>query len=249
MMHSAKEIKEKMLSLRNDAQRTTLMRFFKTEPGAYGAGDEFLGIRVPETRTVVKMTDKDLPLAETEQLLSSPWHEVRLCGLLILVAQYERLSRHADDASRRRRDALVTFYLNHADSVNNWDLVDASAPKILGNWLLAPTSLGNPQTILDDLAHSDNLWRRRISMVCTLTPTQHGDPSWCLRYAEMHLHDPHDLMQKATGWMLREMGKHVSMDLLRSFLQQHARQMPRTMLRYAIEKFDAAERKNWMNKG
>ena len=86
-------------------------------------------------------------------------------------------------------------------------------------------------------------------MVCTLTPTQHGDPSWCLRYAEMHLHDPHDLMQKATGWMLREMGKHVSMDLLRSFLQQHARQMPRTMLRYAIEKFDAAERKNWMNKG
>ena len=245
-IRTAKEITDKLLSLRDDRQRAVLMRFFKTGPGEYGEGDEFLGIKVPTTRQVVKLADKDFPLSETELLLNSPWHEVRLCGLLILVKQYVLLSRRTEDEATKRRNDIVAFYLHHADSANNWDLVDTSAPKILGHWLMNPTVLGDPQTILDELAQSDSLWRRRISMVCTLTPTQHGDPSWCLRYAEMHLHDRHDLMQKAVGWMLREMGKHVSMELLRSFLHQHAQEMPRTMLRYAIEKFDESERKRFM---
>lgn len=248
MLNTAKEIIDEMMLLRNDAQRTVLMGFFKTGPGEYGEGDKFLGIRVPTTRNVVKKIASDFPLDETGQLLLSPWHEVRLCGLLFLVAQYERVAHRDGDEAKKNRDNLVSFYLRHADRVNNWDLVDASAPKILGNWLTSSTALGDPQAIIDQLAHSDNLWQRRMSMVCTLTPIQQGDPSWCLRYAEIHLHDTHDLMQKAVGWMLREMGKHVSMDLLRAFLHQHAHEMPRTMLRYAIERFDTQERKVFMGK-
>ena len=130
--------------------------------------------------------------------------------------------------------------------------MDLSAPKILGSWLLLPTHLGDgtdnyKRQVLDELAMSDNLWRKRISMVCTWKTSQQGDPSWCLRYAEMHLHHPHDLMHKAVGWMLREVGKRVSMDLLREFLHQHAHEMPRTALRYAIEKMSESERKQWLD--
>ena len=239
-------ITDRLIALRNDRQRDILMRFFKTGAGEYGEGDEFLGIKVPVTRSVVKIVDKNLPLAETEQLLLSPWHEVRLCALLILVEQFGRVANRSDQESMKQRDAIVSFYLHHADQINNWDLVDASAPKIIGRWLMCPTNLGKQRNIIDALAHSSHLWRQRISMVCTLTPTQQGDPSWCLRYAEIHLHATHDLMQKAVGWMLREMGKHVSMDLLREFLNQHAHEMPRTMLRYAIERFDEAERHDFM---
>ena len=139
------------------------------------------------------------------------------------------------------------MYLQYAYQANNWDLVDLSAPKILGRWLLLPTLITTPKLqVLDELAHSDNLWKKRMSIVCSWTTSRDGDPSYCLRYAEMHLHHPHDLMHKAVGWMLREMGKYVSMDLLRAFLQQHAHEMPRTSLRYAIEKMDDDERKYWM---
>ncbi len=248
VLQDAKQITERLLALRDDTQRAVLMRFFKTGPGAYGAGDEFLGIKVPVTRSVVKRVDRNLPLSETGKLLGSPWHEVRLCGLLILVEQFSRIVGLRSPEAMKQRDAIVSFYLRHADRINNWDLVDASAPKIIGCWLLCPTALGQQRDILDTLARSGHLWRQRISMVCTLTPTQQGDPSWCLRYAEFHLHATHDLMQKAVGWMLREMGKHVSMDLLRSFLDQHAHEMPRTMLRYAIEKFDEAERHDFMSR-
>ena len=120
--------------------------------------------------------------------------------------------------------------------------------KILGHWLLLPTYVPTPkQQVMDRLAHSTCLWEQRMSMVCTWKTTQAGDPSWCLRYAEIHLHHPHDLMQKAVGWMLREMGKRISMDLLRDFLRQHARTMPRTALRYAIEKMSDDERHYWMH--
>ncbi len=248
VLQDAKQITERLLALRDDTQRAVLMRFFKTGPGAYGAGDEFLGIKVPVTRSVVKRVDRNLPLSETGKLLGSPWHEVRLCGLLILVEQFSRIVGLRSPEAMKQRDAIVSFYLRHADRINNWDLVDASAPKIIGCWLACPTALGQQRDILDTLARSGHLWRQRISMVCTLTPTQQGDPSWCLRYAELHLHATHDLMQKAVGWMLREMGKHVSMDLLRSFLDQHAHEMPRTMLRYAIEKFDEAERHDFMSR-
>lgn len=246
VLKDAQQITDRLLALRNDCQCDILMRFFKTGAGEYGEGDEFLGIKVPVTRGVVKIVDKNLPIAEIEQLLLSPWHEVRLCALLILVEQFGRVANRCDQGAMSQRDAIVSFYLRHADRINNWDLVDASAPKIIGRWLMCPTTMGKQCDIIDALAHSSHLWRQRISIVCTLTPTQQGDPSWCLRYAEIHLHATHDLMQKAVGWMLREMGKHVSMDLLRNFLDQHAQEMPRTMLRYAIEKFDETERHDFM---
>lgn len=230
-----------------------LMRFFKTAPGEYGYGDEFLGVRVPKTRKVAKQVAKGFPLSEIPELLMNRWHEVRLCGFLILVDQFERLAtkRLTDDAEAIcRRDEIVALYLQYAEQANNWDLVDLTAPKILGHWLLLPTNQGNDdykRHMLDELAVSPCLWKQRMSIVCTWKTSQQGDPSWCLRYAEIHLHHPHDLMHKAVGWMLREMGKRVSMDLLRDFLRQHAQKMPRTALRYAIEKMSDEERRMWMN--
>ena len=250
-MTTAKEIIGYMESLRNEEQRGNLMRFFKTAPGEYGYGDEFLGLKVPETREVVK-TAKDIPLNEVPALLMSKWHEVRLCGLLILVSKFEKLAAKRlenDEKAIRGRDEILTMYLRYAERANNWDLVDLSVHKILGHWLLLPSNLGDrdyKRKVLDELAASDNLWKQRMSIVCSWKTSQQGDPSWCLRYAEIHLHHPHDLMHKAVGWMLREMGKRVSMELLRDFLRQHAHEMPRTMLRYAIEKMSEEERKLWM---
>ena len=251
---TAKEIIQHMESLQDDEQRRILMGFFKTGSDEYGEGDEFLGLKVPQTREVVKAVPKDFPLSEVPELLMSHWHEVRLCGLLILVAKFERLATkklERDENAIKGRDEILTLYLQYAEQANNWDLVDLSVHKILGHWLLLPTHLGSDDknlriSILDSLAQSDNLWKQRMSIVCSWKTSQMGDPSWCLRYAEIHLHHPHDLMHKAVGWMLREMGKRVSMDLLRDFLRQHAHEMPRTMLRYAIEKMPEQERQYWM---
>ena len=279
---TASDIIEYMESLRNEKQRAVLMRFFKTGPGQYGEGDEFLGLKVPQTREVVKVVDKDFPLSEVPELLMSKWHEVRLCGLLILVAKFEKLAtkRLANNAeAAHQRDEILKLYLQYAERANNWDLVDLSTHKILGNWLLLPTFLGGDELdlrkdhkdtqenyqamygggkldmhedykvrVMDELAASPCLWKQRMSMVCTWKTIQQGDSAWCLRYAEVHLHHPHDLMQKAVGWMLREMGKRISMDLLREFLQLHAHEMPRTALRYAIEQMDEDERREWMTR-
>jgi len=234
--------------MRDEDQRQALMRFFKTGKGQYGEGDEFLGLKVPQTRQVVKEC-ASLPLQEIPALLTHRYHEIRLCGFLLLVWRFERMASKrlaADAAAMAARDEVVTMYLRHAHWANNWDLVDLSAPKILGRWLLLPTALGDKTSIIDELAHSGNLWRQRMSMVCTWTTSSYGDASWCLRYALLHLHHPHDLMHKAVGWMLREMGKQVGMDVLRDFLTLHAREMPRTTLRYAIEKMPPDERRRWM---
>ncbi|MBR0274873.1 MAG: DNA alkylation repair protein [Prevotella sp.] len=250
---TASEIITYMESLHDEEQRQVLMRFFKTAPGEYGYGDEFLGIKVPLTREVVKMAAKDTPLSEIPKLLICRWHEVRLCALLILVWHFERQATRRlvnDQEAIKRRDDILKLYLKYAGQANNWDLVDMSAPRILGHWLMLPSALGDRDyklRVLDDLAASPCLWRQRMSMVCTWKTTQMGDASWCLRYAEIHLHHPHDLMHKAVGWMLREMGKRVSMDLLRDFLHRHVHEMPRTALRYAIEKMDEEERRYWMN--
>ena len=249
-MMKAREIIGYMESLRDEKQRRELMRFFKTGPGEYGEGDEFLGLKVPQTREVVKLTGSDLPIDEVPQLLMSRWHEVRLCGLLIMVARFEKLATKRlvnNEQAIDSRYGIVRIYLQYAEQASNWDLVDLSAPKILGHWLLLPTRLGDKRAIVDELAASTNLWRQRMSMVCTWKTSQQGDPSWCLRYAEWHLHHPHDLMHKAVGWMLREMGKRCSMDLLRQFLEQHVHEMPRTALRYAIEKMPPDERRHWLN--
>ena len=250
---TAKEIIQYMESLHDEEQRQVLMRFFKTAPGEYGYGDEFLGIKVPKTREVVKAAAKDTPLSEIPELLMCRWHEVRLCGLLILVWHFERLTakRLINDAEAiRKREEILTLYLKYAEQANNWDLVDMSAPKILGAWVACPAPSKEEENkkkeVLDELATSTNLWKQRMSIVCTWKTSQMGDASWCLRYAEIHLHHPHDLMHKAVGWMLREMGKRVSMDLLRDFLRQHVHEMSRTTLRYAIEKMDDKERTYWM---
>ena len=265
-MTRAQEIISYMESLRDEKQRRILMGFFKTAPGQYGYGDEFLGLKVPQTREVVKAAERDFPLEEVPELLMSCWHEVRLCGLLILVSKFEKQATKRlenNEEAIRRRDEIVTMYLQYAERANNWDLVDLSVHKILGHWLLLPSNLGvstlssphewNPdmrldykRQVLDELAASNCLWKQRMSIVCTWKTSQMGDPSWCLRYAEIHLHHPHDLMHKAVGWMLREMGKRCSMELLRNFLRQHVHEMPRTTLRYAIEKMSEQERKEWM---
>lgn len=259
-MAHANDIINRLESLRDEAQALHLMRFFKTGPGQYGEGDRFLGIKVPVTRAVVK-AERDFPLDEVPALLASEWHEVRLAGFLLLVAAHGRLSKPrllCDPEATRARDRIVRLYLDHAHRANNWDLVDLSAPGITGAWILQPTFLGGdtaapqPHTayklqVLDRLATTDCLWLQRIAMVSTITPTRHGDPDYCLRYAEALLHHRHDLMHKAVGWMLREMGKHVGMDTLRAFLDRHAATMPRTTLRYAIEHMDADERRHYMN--
>ena len=249
---TTKEIIQHMESLQNDEQRQVLMRFFKTDAGEYGEGDEFLGVKVPQTREVVRAVPNDFPLSEVPELLMNRWHEVRLCGLLILVKKFEKqaIKRLRNNASAIKcRDEILTMYLQYAEQANNWDLVDLSVHKILGHWLLLPSNLGDRDykiKVLDELAASSCLWKQRMSIVCSWKTSQAGDPSWCLRYAEIHLHHSHDLMRKAVGWMLREMGKRVSMDLLRDFLRQHAHEMPRTMLRYAIEKMSEQERQYWM---
>ena len=261
---TAGEIIQYMESMRNEKQRQILMRFFKTGPGQYGEGDEFLGLKVPQTREVVVSAAQDFVLSEIPELLLNRWHEVRLCGFLILVSKFEKLATKRlinNPDAITKRDEILTMYLQYAEQANNWDLVDLSVHKILGHWLLLPTeltpSLTSPRggdnlhkdyklKVLDELAQSPCLWKQRMSIVCSWKTSQQGDPSWCLRYAEIHLHHPHDLMHKAVGWMLREMGKRCSMDLLRDFLRQHAHEMPRTMLRYAIEKMPEPERKEWM---
>ena len=254
----AADIIQLLESQRNEPQRQVLMRFFKTGKGQYGEGDEFLGLKVPQTRAIVKKVAADTPLSEVVLLLQSRWHEARLCGLLIMVEQFTKAATKRlqnDPQAIQKRDKIVSLYLQYAERANNWDLVDLSAPKIIGYWLLFPTALGGngvglqteyKQQVMDELAASDCLWKQRISMVSTWKTSQQGEASWCLRYAERHLHHPHDLMHKAVGWMLREMGKNVSMDLLRDFLNRHASEMPRTALRYAIEKMSESERKSYM---
>ena len=251
---TAKEVIAFMESQQNEEQRLNLMRFFKTGPGEYGEGDEFLGLKVPQTREVVKAVAHDFPFSEVPKLLLSRWHEVKLCGFLILVAWFEKLStKRLENNSEaiRKRDEIVNLYLQFAEQANNWDLVDLSVHKIIGHWLLLPSNLGDRDykiSVLDELAASPCLWKQRMSMVCTWKTSQQGDASWCLRYAEKHLHHKHDLMHKAVGWMLREMGKRVSMDLLRDFLNQHVAEMPRTMLRYAIEQMPERERLAWLKR-
>ena len=230
-----------MQMLENPEQRRVLGGFFKTGKGQYGEGDEFLGLKVPETRAFVKEY-RDLPLPQVQLLLESKWHEVRLCGFLILVEQYN--NRRATAAAR---EAILGMYLSNTRHANNWDLVDLSCYKILGKWLVeSDATRAEKLRLMDRLANSDNLWEQRISIVSTMATLKAQDPSYTLRYALHHLQHRHDLMHKAVGWMLREVGKRVSMDLLRDFLSAHVHEMPRTTLRYAIELMPERERKMWM---
>ena len=248
-MITAAEVTGRMKAMADDRQREVLMRFFKTAPGEYGEGDEFLGIRVPQTRRVVAEAT-DMSLEETEKLIYSPWHEIRLCGFLILTEKMRRLTlrRALDDPeSMEKRENLVKYYLSHARQANNWDLVDLSADKITGRWLTTPSiSTEEEKTaVMDRLADSSCMWEQRIAMVSTIEPTRKGDFRYVLRYAEKLKKHPHDLMHKAVGWMLREMGKR-DINMLRAFLKQNYADMSRTSLRYAIERMDESERQKWL---
>lgn len=212
------------------------LRFFKTGPGEYGEGDQFLGLTVPQVRALLPRTDE---LAERDvlMLLRSPWHEERLLALLILVRRFARARK--DEAARAR---LVDLYLKNTRWINNWDLVDTSAPLILGEWLRT-----RERGVLDKLAGSKNLWEQRIAVLATLAFIRAGEFGDTLRLCERLLTHEHDLMHKACGWMLREAGKRDAA-VLRGFLDRHAHHMPRTMLRYAIEKLPEAERRRHLSK-
>jgi 3-methyladenine DNA glycosylase AlkD len=209
-------------------------RFFKTGPGEYAEGDVFLGVTVPEQRRIARR-HKDLPLEHLGALLRSEVHEHRLTGFLILVTQFER----ADEAGRHR---LFSFCREHLAGLNNWDLVDTVAPRVLGAYLLEHPEL---TPLLYELARSPVLWERRIAIMSTQAFIRAGDFQDTLKLAERLLHDEHDLIHKAVGWMLREVGNR---DLAseETFLDRHAREMPRTMLRYAIEKFPKAKREHYL---
>ncbi len=204
-------------------------KYFKTGKGEYGEGDRFIGITVPVLRKLARQ-HISLGFRDLARLLASSAHEYRLAALEILVAQYER-SEQAD------RERIVAFYLRQTGRMNNWDLVDAAAPYILGEHLKT-----RPRHVLDDLAASENLWERRIAIVSTLALVRDGDIEETYRIARKLLADEQDLIHKAVGWALRESGK-VSSAALVKFLRQHYRRIPRTTLRYAIERFPAATRK------
>ena len=239
----AHDIESALIGKADVSQAQHLMRFFKTGPGEYGEGDRFLGIRVPVTRAVVKEYRDKIELADIDELLGSPWHEIRLCGFLLLIELYKKVSKLHDESAQR---GLVQYYLSNLERGNNWDLVDLVAPKILGDFLC---SHPEQEDILDKLANMDgHLWHQRVAIVATLTLICAGSFDSTLRISEKMLNHKHDLIHKATGWMLREMGKRGGMPLLVTFLDNHAHCMPRTMLRYAIEKLPLAQRHHYMQR-
>jgi 3-methyladenine DNA glycosylase AlkD len=218
------------------ARISDLARFYKTGPGEYAEGDLFLGGTVPQTRSVAKKY-QNLELKELEKLFNSPFHEARLCAAIILNHQFEKSKQPQD------RKKLFEFYLKQvkANHVNNWDLVDVSAPR-MGAYL---TEVDDPMPLLLKLSKSKSLWERRVSMILTFALIRAGDLEPTIIIAESLLKDDQDLIHKASGWMLRELGKRDVM-MLRRFLSEHAHEMPRTMLRYAIEKLPERERKQWL---
>lgn len=236
-MQTAAEAKQALEELENQYQADQLGWFFKTGPGEYGEGDKFLGLKVPQTRAVSKQFQA-LHQDQIQMLVADEYHEVRQLGLFILVLQFKK----AKDLAARK--AIFDFYMKIAKQghVNNWDLVDATAP-YLGAYLVET----NNTKILEELAKSKDLWLNRMSVIFTFAFIRQGiiEPTFWM--AEYHLEHKHDLMHKAVGWMLREMGKFHHQALV-SFLEQHSTKMPRTMLRYAIEKFPETERKAWLNR-
>ena len=229
------QLRARLKQLASPADAEIFQRFFKTAPGEYGAGDKFIGIRVPVLRQLVKEFCS-LPLREVTGLLHSPIHEERLLASLLLVDAYQR----ADDAGRAK---IFALYLKNLDGINNWDLVDSSAPYIVG-----PHLANRSRAVLFNLAASKILWHRRVAMLATFHFIRANDFADALRLAELLRDDEHDLMHKAVGWMLREIGKR-DVAMLKKFLAKHAAQMPRTMLRYAIEKFPERERKRYLQAG
>jgi 3-methyladenine DNA glycosylase AlkD len=235
---TAEQVKADLQKYASPERALHSVRFFKTGEGQYGAGDVFIGGTMPELRIVAKKF-KELSLSEVQKLLDSEIHEHRMVGLIILTLRYPT-------SSETEQQAIYDLYLKnvYAGQVNNWDLVDVTAPLVIGEHLV-----GRPHDELFKLAKSDNLWQRRVAILSSFAFIKRGDPLTTLELAEILLHDKQDLMHKAVGWMLREVGKRCEQKLLTDFLDQHAYHMPRTMLRYSLEKLSPPQKLHYMQAG
>lgn len=249
MSEGLDKLKSELNQLADPQKAVFLQRFFKTGVGEYGYGDVFLGLTVPQSRKLA-MKYKKLPLKSIEVLLSSKVHEERFIALIILIYQFEK----GDE--RAKRD-IFEFYLSHTKYINNWDLVDLSAPRIIGKWIFDKNIKNNVSIKstadihwqlepLPRLAKSSNLWEKRIAIIATFNFIVKGYPGASLEIAEILVHDREDLIQKAVGWMLREVGKRCSREDEEIFLKKHYKIMPRTMLRYAIERFPKERRSAYL---
>ena len=242
-MIKAKDIEATLIAMADERQARMLLRFFKTGPGQYGEGDRFIGLRNPQVRLVVKEAWKDTALSEAVRLVRSPLHEVRLCGLLIMVEKYLKAMKKKD---RPQMKTIFDTYVSLHPHVNNWDLVDLSAIKIVGNHEVL-----NPEIRLMDewiTPGGHSLWQQRISMVSTWMLTRDGRPEICFGRARFLLSSPHDLLHKAGGWMLREVWKKGYREELRDFLEANVSGMPSVMLSYACEQMSPDERREWQSK-
>ncbi|OGM27708.1 DNA alkylation repair protein [Candidatus Woesebacteria bacterium RIFCSPHIGHO2_02_FULL_38_9] len=228
-----KEVLKELNLLRNPPKAKILQGFFKTGKGEYGEGDLFLGISVPQSRKIA-IKYKNLPFSEIQKLLKLRIHEARLIALLILVENFKK-------ADEKTRKVIYEFYLLSTEYINNWDLVDLSAGNIVGNYLEEKDT-----SILVKLAKSESLWERRIAVISTFDFIMHKNAKETLKIAEILINDKEDLIQKAVGWMLREVGKRVSQEVEEEFLNKYYRTMPRTTLRYAIERFDPKLREKYL---
>ena len=224
----AKEVINALKTLATEERRKVNEWFFKTGKGEYGYGDIFLGVTAPEIRRIAKKFSQEISLQELTELIRNPIHEVRLCALIILVNKYKK----------ENSDKIYQYYMDHLTAINNWDLVDSSAPYIVGDYLYKHPEKSN---ILIDFSHSENLWVRRISIVSTFTFIKNNEFNTTLEIAKLLLNDNHDLIHKALGWMLREIYKRDER-IIKRFLRQNYAQIPRTTLRYAIERMDKEER-------
>lgn len=223
------QIKKELNKKANKEKASHLARFFKTKKGEYGEGDVFIGIKVPEQRIISKKF-KDASFKDIRELINSEIHEYRMTGLFILIFKY-----------KQEKEKSFNFYLRNIKKINNWDLVDLSAPNIIGDYLL-----DKDRAILYQLAQSKNLWEKRIAIISTFTFIRQNDFKETLKISEILLNDKHDLIHKAVGWMLREIGKR-NIEVEVNFLNKHCKKMPRTMLRYAIEKFPEEKRKYFLS--
>ena len=224
----AKEVINALKSLATEERRKVNEWFFKTGKGEYGYGDIFLGVTMPDIRRIAKKFSQEISLQELTELIRNPIHEVRLCALIILVNKYKK----------ENSDKIYQYYIDHLTAINNWDLVDSSAPYIVGDYLYKHPEKSK---ILIDFSHSENLWVRRISIVSTFTFIKNNEFNTTLEIAKLLLNDNHDLIHKALGWMLREIYKRDER-IIKRFLRQNYAQIPRTTLRYAIERMDKEER-------
>lgn len=242
-MNISSKIEKEFLSQKDPDKANHLMGFFKTGKGEYGEGDKFLGIGVPTTRAIVKKYKSQVNIDDIEQLINSGWHEIRLAAFLFLIEFYKSSAKRKDEGSLER---IIKFYIANLNKGSNWDLVDLVAPKILGDWLIYNPS---KRDILYDLASRDrSLWENRVAIVATIPLIKNREfyDTFCI--AKKYLSNTHDLIHKASGWMLREIGKNGGEKPLKDFLDQNVTSMPRTMLRYAIEKFQPEERQSYLNR-